>query len=184
MRAERTARAAAGQDQAAGHEAGVRPVNHDRPVETRCGVAIDGASRCNHFPTRRRCMQPGIADVLLFHGDSYVGWGYAELAGKCEAAGGHKRERRWSAFAGGSNGHDAVRQGGTFELLDPRRQGPTSSYRYAERATRSPGPLAGPAADGSRQDVLARTTQRARVVVINDGGPMGADRAAQRSPPS
>ena len=65
---------------AAGHEAVC--VSHQLPVETlRRAMNSDPL---HHFPTRRMC---NLASVTSFYfagddGDRYVGWGYAELAGR------------------------------------------------------------------------------------------------------
>ena len=65
---------------AAGHEAVC--VSHQLPVETlRRAMNSDPL---HHFPTRRMC---NLASVTSFYfagdgGDEYVGWGYAELAGR------------------------------------------------------------------------------------------------------
>ena len=62
---------------ATGHE-GVC-VSHQLPVETLRRAMTD--KPLHHFPTRRMC---GLASVTSFYfdGDDYVGWGYAELAGR------------------------------------------------------------------------------------------------------
>ncbi|HXA10786.1 MAG TPA: histidine phosphatase family protein, partial [Mycobacterium sp.] len=62
---------------AAGHEAVC--VSHQLPVET-LRRAMTGQP-LHHFPTRRLCNLASLTS-FYFHGDSYVGWGYAELAGQ------------------------------------------------------------------------------------------------------
>ncbi|BBX18845.1 hypothetical protein CRI77_01685 [Mycolicibacterium duvalii] len=62
---------------AAGHEAVC--VSHQLPVET-LRRAMTGAP-LHHFPTRRLCNLASVTS-FYFHGDVYVGWGYAELAGR------------------------------------------------------------------------------------------------------
>jgi broad specificity phosphatase PhoE len=62
---------------AAGHEA--LCVSHQLPVETLRRAMTGNA--LHHFPTRRLCNLASLTS-FYFHGDSYVGWGYAELAGQ------------------------------------------------------------------------------------------------------
>jgi broad specificity phosphatase PhoE len=62
---------------AAGHEA--LCVSHQLPVET-LRRAMTGKA-LHHLPTRRLCNLASLTS-FYFHGDSYVGWGYAELAGQ------------------------------------------------------------------------------------------------------
>ncbi|HKH52181.1 MAG TPA: histidine phosphatase family protein, partial [Mycobacterium sp.] len=62
---------------AAGREA--LCVSHQLPVET-LRRAMTGQA-LHHFPTRRMCNLASLTS-FYFHGDSYVGWGYAELAGQ------------------------------------------------------------------------------------------------------
>jgi broad specificity phosphatase PhoE len=62
---------------AAGHEAVC--VSHQLPVET-LRRAMTGQP-LPHFPTRRMCNLASLTS-FYFHGDTYVGWGYSELAGK------------------------------------------------------------------------------------------------------
>ena len=62
---------------AAGHEAVC--VSHQLPVET-LRRAVTGKP-LHHFPTRRLCNLASLTS-FYFHGDSYVGWGYSELAGQ------------------------------------------------------------------------------------------------------
>ena len=62
---------------AAGHEAVC--VSHQLPVET-LRRAMTGKP-LHHFPTRRLCNLASLTS-FYFHGDSYVGWGYSELAGQ------------------------------------------------------------------------------------------------------
>jgi broad specificity phosphatase PhoE len=64
-------------NKAAGHEAVC--VSHQLPVET-LRRAVTGKP-LHHFPTRRLCNLASLTS-FYFHGDSYVGWGYAELAGQ------------------------------------------------------------------------------------------------------
>ena len=64
-------------DQGAGHEAVC--VSHQLPVET-LRRAMTGKP-LHHFPTRRLCNLASLTS-FYFHGDSYVGWGYSELAGQ------------------------------------------------------------------------------------------------------
>ena len=61
----------------AGHEAVC--VSHQLPVET-LRRAVTGKP-LHHFPTRRLCNLASLTS-FYFHGDSYVGWGYSELAGQ------------------------------------------------------------------------------------------------------
>ena len=63
-----------------GHEAVC--VSHQLPVETLRRAMTDRP--LHHFPTKRMC---NLASVTSFYfagdgGDEYVGWGYAELAGR------------------------------------------------------------------------------------------------------
>jgi broad specificity phosphatase PhoE len=62
---------------AAGHEA--LCVSHQLPVET-LRRAMTGKP-LHHLPTRRLCNLASLTS-FYFHGDSYVGWGYSELAGQ------------------------------------------------------------------------------------------------------
>ncbi len=62
---------------AAGHEAVC--VSHQLPVEM-LRRAMTGHP-LPHFPTRRMCNLASLTS-FYFHGDTYVGWGYSELAGK------------------------------------------------------------------------------------------------------
>ncbi|BBZ06196.1 phosphoglycerate mutase [Mycolicibacterium doricum] len=62
---------------ATGHEAVC--VSHQLPVET-LRRAMTGAP-LHHFPTRRLCNLASVTS-FYFHGDAYVGWGYAELSGQ------------------------------------------------------------------------------------------------------
>jgi broad specificity phosphatase PhoE len=62
---------------AEGHEAVC--VSHQLPVETLRRAMTD--KQLHHFPTRRMCSLASVTS-FYFHGDSFVGWGYAELAGK------------------------------------------------------------------------------------------------------
>ena len=60
-----------------GHEAVC--VSHQLPVETlRRAMNSDPL---HHFPTRRQCNLASLTS-FYFDGDSYVGWGYSELAGR------------------------------------------------------------------------------------------------------
>lgn len=62
---------------AAGHEAVC--VSHQLPVET-----LRRSMTCralHHFPTRRLCNLASLTS-FYFHGDTCVGWSYAELAGQ------------------------------------------------------------------------------------------------------
>jgi broad specificity phosphatase PhoE len=61
----------------AGHEAVC--VSHQLPVET-LRREMTG-KQLHHFPTRRLC---NLASLTSFYydGDDYIGWGYAELAGR------------------------------------------------------------------------------------------------------
>ena len=61
----------------AGHEAVC--VSHQLPVET-LRRAMTGKP-LHHFPTRRLCNLASVTS-FYFHGDTYVGWGYSELAGQ------------------------------------------------------------------------------------------------------
>jgi broad specificity phosphatase PhoE len=60
---------------AAGREAVC--VSHQLPIET-LRRAMTG-KRLHHFPMRRLCNIASLTS-FYFHGDSFVGWGYAELA--------------------------------------------------------------------------------------------------------
>ena len=62
---------------AAGHEAVC--VSHQLPVETLRRAMND--QPLHHFPTRRLCNLASLTS-FYFDGDSYVGWGYAELGGR------------------------------------------------------------------------------------------------------
>ncbi|MBB2989477.1 broad specificity phosphatase PhoE [Mycolicibacterium iranicum] len=62
---------------AAGHEAVC--VSHQLPVETLRRAMTD--LPLHHFPTKRMCNLASVTS-FYFHGESYVGWGYAELAGQ------------------------------------------------------------------------------------------------------
>lgn len=62
---------------AEGHEAVC--VSHQLPVETLRRAMTD--KQLHHFPTRRMCNLASVTS-FYFHGDSFVGWGYAELAGQ------------------------------------------------------------------------------------------------------
>ncbi len=62
---------------AAGHEAVC--VSHQLPVETLRRAMND--QPLHHFPTRRLCNLASLT-TFYFDGDDYVGWGYAELAGR------------------------------------------------------------------------------------------------------
>ncbi len=62
---------------AAGHEAVC--VSHQLPVETLRRAMTE--KPLHHFPTRRLCNLASLTS-FYFHGDSYVGWGYSELAGQ------------------------------------------------------------------------------------------------------
>jgi len=62
---------------AAGHEAVC--VSHQLPVETLRRSMND--QPLHHFPTRRLCNLASLTS-FYFDGDEYVGWGYAELAGR------------------------------------------------------------------------------------------------------
>jgi broad specificity phosphatase PhoE len=64
-------------NKAAGHEAVC--VSHQLPVETLRRAVTK--KPLHHFPTRRLCNLASLTS-FYFHGDSYVGWGYAELAGQ------------------------------------------------------------------------------------------------------
>ena len=54
-------------------------VSHQLPVET-LRRAVTGMP-LHHFPTRRLCNLASVTS-FYFHGDDYVGWGYAELSGQ------------------------------------------------------------------------------------------------------
>lgn len=60
-----------------GHEAVC--VSHQLPVETLRRAMTD--KQLHHFPTRRMCNLASVTS-FYFHGDTYVGWGYSELAGQ------------------------------------------------------------------------------------------------------
>lgn len=60
-----------------GHEAVC--VSHQLPVET-LRRAMTGKP-LHHFPTKRMCNLASVTS-FYFDGDTYVGWGYAELAGQ------------------------------------------------------------------------------------------------------
>jgi broad specificity phosphatase PhoE len=62
---------------AAGHEA--LCVSHQLPVET-VRRSMTGQP-LHHFPTRRLCNLASVTS-FYFHDGEYVGWGYAELAGR------------------------------------------------------------------------------------------------------
>ena len=62
---------------AAGHEAVC--VSHQLPVETLRRAMTK--KPLHHFPTHRLCNLASLTS-FYFHGDTYVGWGYAELAGQ------------------------------------------------------------------------------------------------------
>ena len=62
---------------AAGHEAVC--VSHQLPVETLRRSMTN--KPLHHFPTHRLCNLASLTS-FYFHGDTYVGWGYAELAGQ------------------------------------------------------------------------------------------------------
>lgn len=62
---------------AEGHEAVC--VSHQLPVETLRRAMTD--KQLHHFPTRRMCNLASVTS-FYFHGDTYVGWGYSELAGQ------------------------------------------------------------------------------------------------------
>ncbi|ORV89636.1 histidine phosphatase family protein [Mycolicibacterium iranicum] len=62
---------------AEGHEAVC--VSHQLPVETLRRAMTD--KQLHHFPTRRMCNLASVTS-FYFYGDSFVGWGYAELAGQ------------------------------------------------------------------------------------------------------
>lgn len=62
---------------AAGHEAVC--VSHQLPVETLRRAM--NSEPLHHFPTRRMCNLASVTS-FYFDGDAYVGWGYAELAGR------------------------------------------------------------------------------------------------------
>jgi len=62
---------------AAGHEAVC--VSHQLPVETLRRAMTK--QNLHHFPTRRLCNLASVTS-FYFHDDQYVGWGYAELAGR------------------------------------------------------------------------------------------------------
>lgn len=72
-------RAAVGRarSKAVGHEAVC--VSHQLPVETLRRAM--NAQPLHHFPTRRLCNLASLTS-FYFDGDNYVGWGYAELAGR------------------------------------------------------------------------------------------------------
>ena len=54
-------------------------VSHQLPVETlRRAMNSDPL---HHFPTKRMCNLASVTS-FYFDGDAYVGWGYAELAGR------------------------------------------------------------------------------------------------------
>lgn len=63
--------------QAVGHEAVC--VSHQLPVETLRRAM--NSETLHHFPTRRMCNLASVTS-FYFDGDAYVGWGYAELAGR------------------------------------------------------------------------------------------------------
>ncbi|MCK0175761.1 histidine phosphatase family protein [Mycolicibacterium sp. F2034L] len=63
--------------QGAGHEAVC--VSHQLPVETLRRAMTDRP--LHHFPTKRMCNLASLTS-FYFHGDTCVGWGYAELAGQ------------------------------------------------------------------------------------------------------
>ena len=48
-------------------------------VSQRAGVSR--GAQLHHFPTRRLCNLASLTS-FYFDGDDYVGWGYAELAGR------------------------------------------------------------------------------------------------------
>ena len=87
---------------AAGHQAVC--VSHQLPVET-LRRAMTG-HQLHHFPTRRMCNLASLTS-FYFHGDSYVGWGYSELAGKL--SGWCSWQARRSSSAAQSRCCDAVR---------------------------------------------------------------------------
>jgi len=62
---------------AEGHEAVC--VSHQLPVETLRRSM--NSQPLHHFPTRRLCNLASLTS-FYFDGDDYVGWGYAELAGR------------------------------------------------------------------------------------------------------
>jgi broad specificity phosphatase PhoE len=62
---------------AEGHEAVC--VSHQLPVETLRRSM--NSQPLHHFPTRRLCNLASLTS-FYFDGDEYVGWGYAELAGR------------------------------------------------------------------------------------------------------
>lgn len=62
---------------AAGHEAVC--VSHQLPVETLRRAMT--SKPLHHFPTRRLCNLASLTS-FYFDDDTYVGWGYAELAGR------------------------------------------------------------------------------------------------------
>jgi broad specificity phosphatase PhoE len=62
---------------AAGHEAVC--VSHQLPVETLRRSMTK--KPLHHFPTRRLCNLASLTS-FYFHGDEFVGWGYAELGGQ------------------------------------------------------------------------------------------------------
>ncbi len=62
---------------AAGHEAVC--VSHQLPVETLRRSM--NSQPLHHFPTKRMCNLASVTS-FYFHGGDYVGWGYAELAGR------------------------------------------------------------------------------------------------------
>jgi broad specificity phosphatase PhoE len=62
---------------AAGHEAVC--VSHQLPVETLRRAMT--SKPLHHFPTRRLCNLASLTS-FYFDGDTYAGWGYAELAGR------------------------------------------------------------------------------------------------------
>jgi broad specificity phosphatase PhoE len=61
----------------AGHEAVC--VSHQLPVESLRRAMTK--KPLHHFPTRRLCNLASLTS-FYFHGDEFVGWGYAELAGQ------------------------------------------------------------------------------------------------------
>lgn len=63
--------------QGSGHEAVC--VSHQLPVETLRRSMTE--QPLHHFPTRRMCNLASVTS-FYFHGDAFVGWGYAELAGR------------------------------------------------------------------------------------------------------
>lgn len=62
---------------ASGHEAVC--VSHQLPVETLRRAMTEHP--LHHFPTKRMCNLASLTS-FYFDGDDYVGWGYAELAGR------------------------------------------------------------------------------------------------------